>query len=117
MIALARLSLRRPVAALLAWCALAGALGLVGFGISDRLSPSILVVPGTESARAQHLADATFGPSQLTPILLAGPARRPRPPGPRAGARAARTPRHPRALRVGHRHRVRRAAPVARRAR
>ena len=73
MISLARLSLRRPLFALLAWTALAAALGLVGFGISSRLSPSILVVPGSESARAQHLADATFGPSQLTPILLQGP--------------------------------------------
>ncbi|HEX6743937.1 MAG TPA: MMPL family transporter [Solirubrobacteraceae bacterium] len=73
MIALARLSLRRPVLALLAWTAVAVALGAVGFGVAHQLSPSILVVPGSESARAEHLANAQFGPSQLTPILLRGP--------------------------------------------
>src|SRR5512132_3221646 len=73
MIALARLSLRRPVLALLAWTALVVALGGVGFGVAHQLSPSILVVPGSESARAEHLANAQFGPSQLTPILLRGP--------------------------------------------
>ena len=44
MIALARLSLRRPVLALLAWTALAVAFGAVGFGVAHQLSPSILVV-------------------------------------------------------------------------
>ena len=73
MITLARLSLRRPVLALLAWTALAVAFGAIGFGVEHRLSPSILVVPGSESARAEHLANAQFGPSQLTPILLRGP--------------------------------------------
>jgi RND superfamily putative drug exporter len=73
MIALAKFSLRRPVLALLAWTALAVALGAVGYGLEHRLSPSILVVPGSESARAEHLANAQFGPSQLTPILLRGP--------------------------------------------
>jgi hypothetical protein len=72
-IALARLSLRRPVLALLAWTALAVALGAIGFGIEHRLSPSILVAPGSESARAEHLARAQFGSTQLTPILLLGP--------------------------------------------
>jgi RND superfamily putative drug exporter len=73
MITLARFSLRRPVLALLAWTALAVAFGAVGFGVEHRLSPSVLVVPGSESARAEHLANAQFGPSQLTPILLRGP--------------------------------------------
>src|SRR5512133_2595508 len=68
MIALARLSLRRPVLALLAWTAVA-----VALGVAHQLSPAILVVPGSESARAEHLANAQFGPSQLTPILLRGP--------------------------------------------
>src|SRR5262245_34517865 len=73
MLTLARFSVRRPVAALLAWIGVALALGLIGFGIESRLSPSILVVPGSESARAEHLANARFGPTQLTPILLEGP--------------------------------------------
>ncbi len=73
MLTLARFSMRRPVAALLAWIGVALALGLIGFGIESRLSPSILVVPGSESAKAERLADKQFGPTQLTPILLQGP--------------------------------------------
>jgi RND superfamily putative drug exporter len=73
MLTLARLSLRRPVLALVAWIGIAAALAAIGFGIEHRLSPSILVVPGSESARAEHLGRAEFGPTQLTPILLHGP--------------------------------------------
>ncbi len=64
----------RPRAALAAWVALAVALALIGLGVSKSLSPTIVVVPGTESSRAQHLTDAQFGPTQLVPILLRGPA-------------------------------------------
>ncbi len=64
----------RPRAALAAWVALAVALALVGLGVSKSLSPTIVVVPGTESSRAQHLTNAQFGPTQLVPILLRGPA-------------------------------------------
>jgi putative drug exporter of the RND superfamily len=71
--ALPRLSIAHPVRALLVWAALALALALIGLGVSDRLSPSMVVVPGTDSSRAQHLADAEFGPSVLVPILLEGP--------------------------------------------
>ncbi len=50
------------------------ALGAIGLGVSHSLSPTIVVVPGTESSRAQSLASAQFGPTQLVPILLRGPA-------------------------------------------
>lgn len=73
MIGLARLSIAKPRAALLAWGAVAVVLALIGLGVSKSLSPSIVVVPGTESSRAQHLTNAQFGPSQLVPILLQGP--------------------------------------------
>ena len=73
MIALARLSIRRPRAALAGWSLVALVLMLIGFGVSSTLSPSITVVPGTQSSRAQQLANARFGPSQLVPILLEGP--------------------------------------------
>jgi hypothetical protein len=36
-------------------------------------APSVTVVPGTQSARAQQLANAQFGPTQLVPIVLEGP--------------------------------------------
>src|ERR1035437_755596 len=73
MIGLARLSIRRPRTALAVWSLAAIVLTLIGFGVSSTLSPSITVVPGTQSSRAQQLANAQFGPSQLVPILLEGP--------------------------------------------
>ncbi len=76
MLHLARLSIRRPRQALLAWSVVVVALALIGLGISHSLSPSIVVVPGTESSRAQQLAGAHFGPTQLIPILLQVPSGR-----------------------------------------
>lgn len=73
MLRLARLSLRRPRAALIVWGACALALSLIGLGVSHALSPSVVVVSGSESSRAQALANAHFGPAQLVPILLEGP--------------------------------------------
>ena len=73
MIFLARLSIRRPWAMLAAWLVAAAVLTLIGLGVSNALSPTITVVPGTQSARAQQLAGAQFGPTQLVPILLEGP--------------------------------------------
>jgi putative drug exporter of the RND superfamily len=73
MLSLAKFSIRRPRAALATWLAAAVVLTLIGFGVSSSLSPSITVVPGTQSSRATQLASATFGPSQLIPIMLEGP--------------------------------------------
>lgn len=73
MVSLARLSIRRPKLALAAWLALGVALTLIGLGVSSSMSPSVTVVPGTQSSRAQQLANAQFGPTQLVPILLEGP--------------------------------------------
>ena len=73
MIRLARLAIRRPVAALLSALVVCGSLTLIGLGISESVSPSVTTVPGTNSARAEHLAEAEFGPSVLVPVLLEGP--------------------------------------------
>jgi RND superfamily putative drug exporter len=73
MVALAKLSIRRPKASLAIWLVVGVALALVGFGVTKSLSPTITVVPGTESARAERLAGAKFGPTQLVPIMLEGP--------------------------------------------
>jgi RND superfamily putative drug exporter len=73
MISLATFSIRRPKIALAAWLVAAVVLTLIGLGVSNTLSPTVTVVPGTQSARAQQLASATFGPTQLVPILLEGP--------------------------------------------
>ena len=73
MIHLARLSIRRPGAALTAWGILALVLILIGSGITSSLSPSVTTVTGTQSSHAQDLAKSKFGPSVLVPILLEGP--------------------------------------------
>jgi putative drug exporter of the RND superfamily len=73
MLSLAKLSIRRPKAALAIWLIVGIALSLVGLGVSNTLSPSVSVVPGTQSSRALKLGDAQFGPTQLVPILLEGP--------------------------------------------
>jgi putative drug exporter of the RND superfamily len=74
MIRLAKLSIRRPKLALAFWGAFAAIFIALGLGITDRLSPTMTFVPGTESTRAEELAESEFGPSTLVPILLTGPA-------------------------------------------
>ncbi len=73
MIGLANAAVRRPKMALAVAAIVSIALGLIGLGVDHSLSPSITTVPGTESATAQQLATARFGPTQLVPILLEGP--------------------------------------------
>jgi uncharacterized membrane protein YdfJ with MMPL/SSD domain len=75
MIRLGRFSIAHPVKALAVWGVLALVLAAIGLGVSDRLSPTIVVVPGSETARAVHLAESNFGPSVLVPVLLEGPKR------------------------------------------
>ena len=81
MLRLARISIARPRAALLSWGVIVIALSVVGLGVAHSLSPSIVVVPGTESSRAQRYADAHFG---------AHPARADPAPGARARSSTAR---------------------------
>jgi putative drug exporter of the RND superfamily len=73
MIRLAQLSIRHPKLALAFWGAFAAIFVAIGLGVTDRLSPSMTFVPGTESMRAEELAESEFGPSTLVPILLTGP--------------------------------------------
>ena len=72
-------------------------LSLIGLGVSHTLSPSVTVVPGTQSSRAQKLSNATFGPTQLMPILLEGPTAQLNRQGPKLVAALARRP-HTRVL-------------------
>jgi X-X-X-Leu-X-X-Gly heptad repeat protein len=97
MLRLARYSVRQPKRALLGWAIVAVALTLIGFGISHSLSPSITIAPGTESSRAQQLATARFGPTQLVPILLQGPKAQLDTQGPQLVAALVKRP-HTRAL-------------------
>jgi hypothetical protein len=64
MFSLAKVSIRPPKAMLAAWLLVAAGLTLVGLGVSKSLSPTITVVPGPQSARAERLAGAKFGPTQ-----------------------------------------------------
>ncbi|HEY7629475.1 MAG TPA: MMPL family transporter [Thermoleophilaceae bacterium] len=97
MISLAKLSVRRPKASLAAWLIVGVALALIGFNVSKSLSPTITVVPGTQSARAEKLAGAKFGPTQLVPILLEGPKAQLNRQGPALVAELAKRP-HTRVL-------------------
>ncbi|MGZ4179064.1 MAG: MMPL family transporter [Solirubrobacteraceae bacterium] len=97
MISLARLSIRRPKASLAVWLIVGVALSLIGFGVTKSLSPTITVVPGTQSSRAEKLAGATFGPTQLVPILLEGPKAQLNRQGPQLVAALAKRP-HTRVL-------------------
>lgn len=72
---LARKSAARPGRALLAWCLGVVALAGLGLGVEERLTQSVLVIPGTESERAVELARQEFGESVTVPILLEGPRR------------------------------------------
>ncbi len=97
MVRLAALSIRRPRAALIGWGTLALLLALIGLGVASSLSPSVVIVPGSESSRAQQLAEAHFGPTQLVPILLQGPRAQLDSQGPRLVRALVRRP-HTRAL-------------------
>jgi len=72
---LARIAVRHPKATLAGWVAFAAVMIAVGLNVAGGLSPQVTVVAGSESSRAQTLADSRFGPSVLVPIMLQGPAR------------------------------------------
>ena len=73
MISLANAAIRRPKLALALAALVTIALGLIGLGVDRSLSPSVTIAPGTQSAIAEQLATARFGPTQLVPVLLRGP--------------------------------------------
>jgi RND superfamily putative drug exporter len=74
-IRISKLAVRHPWVTIATWLALVAGLGLLGSRIEHRFTPSILVAKGTESARAQKLANDRFGASVLTPIMLVGPSK------------------------------------------
>jgi RND superfamily putative drug exporter len=49
-------------------------LGVIGTGVENRLDPTTLDVPGTESLRSNEILREHFGPSAPFAILLQGPA-------------------------------------------
>jgi putative drug exporter of the RND superfamily len=69
-------SLRQPVPALIVAALCLGALGVIGLGVEDRVKPTSLSVPGTESARANDMLREHFGDSAPFAILIEGPTSR-----------------------------------------
>ena len=65
--------LRTAVVGLVVVLICCGALGIAGLGVEDRLEPTSLIVPGTNSARGQALAEEHFGDSSPFAVLLRGP--------------------------------------------
>jgi RND superfamily putative drug exporter len=68
------MSLRRPGRALAVAGILIVALSAFGFSLEDRLSPSSLDIPGTNTERANAMLREHFGDSAIFAILLEGPA-------------------------------------------
>jgi putative drug exporter of the RND superfamily len=65
--------LRYPKAVLAVAASLLIALAIIGTGTEDRLDPSTLDLPGTESLRGNELLEQHFGDSAPFAILLQGP--------------------------------------------
>lgn len=74
MIAIARWAIRRPRRAIALWLVIVAALGVLGTGVQDDLSTASVVVPGTNSDRAEQSAERSFGRRADVPVLLQGPA-------------------------------------------
>jgi RND superfamily putative drug exporter len=55
------------------WAVAVTALGLLGSGLTARLAPTSLSVPGTPSARAHRMLEQEFGNSVPVTVLLQGP--------------------------------------------
>jgi RND superfamily putative drug exporter len=66
--------LRHPRAVLAVAAVVLVALGVIGTGVEERLQPTTLNIPGTESSRSNELLRDHFGASMPFAILLRGPA-------------------------------------------
>ena len=68
------MTLRHPRAVLVVATVILAALGLIGLNVENRLDPTTLDIPGTDSSRANALVAKHFGDSAPFVILLRGPA-------------------------------------------
>ncbi len=75
--------LGHPREVLLAAAIVLGVLAVIGTGVTGRLDPTTLNVPGGPSTEANELLESHFGPSASFPILLQGPAAAVEEQGPR----------------------------------
>jgi putative drug exporter of the RND superfamily len=70
---LARVAIRRPVFVLVSWALAVSVLTLVGRGVEQKLMPTTLSIPGTESHRWKQLMEGHLG--EPAAVLLRGPPR------------------------------------------
>jgi RND superfamily putative drug exporter len=69
----ARFAVRHAVAVLVGWAVVVLAFGLIGRGVEGKVQPSLLFIPGTESAHWRDVRKGSFNESLI--VLLVGPAR------------------------------------------
>ena len=89
---------------------------VIGRGVEDKVQPSLLFIPGTESTDWRDVREGSFNEALI--VLLVGPGARDRAPGPAARGRAPAPRRDPRDLSVEPPRRAGRGAaaePAARR--
>jgi putative drug exporter of the RND superfamily len=70
---IARFAVRHAVPVLIGWALVVLAFGLIGRGVEDKVQPSLLFVPGTESTHWRDVREGSFNESLI--VLLVGPAR------------------------------------------
>ena len=68
------LTLRHPKAVLAIAALVLVAFGMIGTGVEEKLEPTTLNIPGTESSRSNELLREHFGAAMPFAILLQGPA-------------------------------------------
>jgi hypothetical protein len=84
---LAQFAIRRPVLVLVGWALAVAVLAAVGQGVEQKLMPTTLSIPGTESHRWKEMMEGHLGESAA--VLLRGPPEEVRPPGVAAPTRGA----------------------------
>ena len=70
---IARFAVRHAVPVLIGWALVVLVFGLIGRGVEDKVQPSLLFVPGTESSHWRDVRKGSFNESLI--VLLVGPAR------------------------------------------
>jgi RND superfamily putative drug exporter len=87
---IARFAVRRAVPVLVGWVVVVLALAVIGRGVEDKVQPSLLFVPGTESAHWRDVRNGSFNESLI--VLLVGPRREIDRQGPQLAAALERRP-------------------------
>ncbi len=70
---IARFAVRYAVPVLIGWMLVVVVFGLIGRGVEDKVQPSLLFIPGTESQRWHDAREGSFNESLI--VLLVGPER------------------------------------------